>query len=42
MVDEQMNVLSESPLADSKAVVTIDLDENGRPLSASMKVEKLN
>jgi len=39
VVDEQMNVFDESPLANSKAVVSIDLDENGRPLSASLKLE---
>ena len=41
VVDEQRNVFSESPLADSKAVVTLELAGNGTPQSASMKVESL-
>ena len=39
VVDEQGSVFSESPLADSKSVVTLELDENGAPQSASLKVE---
>lgn len=42
VVDEQRNVFSESPLADSKAVVTLELSEDGTPQSASMKVETLD
>ena len=41
VVDEQRNVFSESPLADSKAVVTLELAKDGTPTSASMKVESL-
>jgi hypothetical protein len=42
VVDEQRNVFSESPLADSKAVVTLELAEDGTPQSASLKVETLD
>ena len=42
VVDEQRNVFSESPLVDSKAVVTLELAEDGTPQSASMKVESLD
>lgn len=38
VVNDSLNVFSESPLADSRAVVTLELDANGNPLSASMKV----
>lgn len=39
VLDEQENVFSESPLADSKAVVTLDLAGDGTPKSAALKVE---
>ena len=39
VVDERGSVFSESPLADSKSVVTLELAENGTPQSASLKVE---
>ena len=39
VVDQQGNVFSESPLAGSKAIVTLELAEDGTPQSASMKVE---
>ena len=42
VVDEQRNVFSESPLADSKAVVTLELAKDGTPQSASLKVETLD
>ena len=41
VVDDQSNVLSDSPLAASKAVVTLELAEDGSPQSASLKVESL-
>lgn len=40
-VDDQSNVLSDSPLAASKAVVTLELAVDGTPQSASLKVESL-
>ena len=42
VVDERGNVFSESPLADSKAVVTLDLAGDGTPQSAALKVETSN
>ena len=41
VVDEQGSVFSESPLAESKAVVTLELANDGTPQSASLKVESL-
>ena len=41
VVDEDRNVFSESPLADSRAVVTLELSQNGEPLSASLKISNL-
>lgn len=42
VVDEQRNVFSQSPLADSTAVVTLELAEDGTPQSAALTVETLD
>ena len=39
VVDESGTVFSDSPLANSRAVVTLDLDGLGNPLSASLVIE---
>ena len=39
-VDETGKVFSESPIADSRAVVTLDIDRFGNPLSASLVIEQ--
>ena len=41
VVDEQGTVFSDSPLADSQAVVTLVLSSNGAPEKASLKIEPL-
>ena len=40
VVDETGKVFSESPIADSRAAVTLDLDAFGNPLSASLVIEQ--
>lgn len=39
VVDERMKVFSESPLAGATVVTTLDLDMNGSPISASLKID---
>ena len=41
VVDEQGTVFSDSPLADSQAVVTLVLSSNGAPEKASLKIQPL-
>lgn len=40
VVDETGKVFSESPIADSRAAVTLDLDTFGNPLNASLVIEQ--
>lgn len=41
VADDDGNVFSESPLAEAKALITLDLDASGAPFAASMKLSKI-
>jgi RNA polymerase sigma factor (sigma-70 family) len=40
VIDDQGRVFSESPLADATAVVTVKINQDGRPLNASIRISK--